>query len=330
MTDWRFQTADATTAQTWAKKWWMEPETDSYFYGQGLISQSKASCIVEFPDLEREQGYQHTFAQTRELSGAGITGDNTLEGNEEAPNVYDDAITLQQYRHAVRTYGRLSDQYPSQKESDVRKDIMELLKRWKAAKIDQLIFDALGTGLTKVVYGGDATSTATIESGDYFTTNLISKCKAYAIKATPKIMPLSIKGKQYWVMVISPDQAFDLKTRDAAWAQAQREAQARGADNPIFTGAEGIWDNVVIHVHERVSIATTWGATGALNGATGLFMGQQAGAIAYAKRRTWVEKDFDYSNKVGFAIGCILGVTKAVFNSADNAVVGVRTFRTSN
>jgi len=143
-------------------------------------------------------------------------------------------------------------------------------------------------------------------------------------------MPLSIKGKQYWVMIISPDQAFDLKTREAAWAQAQREAQARGGDDPIFTGAEGIWDNVVIHTHERVSIATNWGAGGATNGATALFLGQQAGALAYAKRRTWVEKDFDYSNKIGFAIGCILGVTKAVFNSADNAVVGVRTFRTSN
>jgi N4-gp56 family major capsid protein len=330
MADWRFQTADATTAQTWLKKWWMEPQIDSYFYGQGLIAQSKTSCIVEFPDLEQNQGYKHTFAQVRELSGAGITGDNTLEGNEEAPDVYDDAIELEQYRHAIRTYGRLSDQYPSQKEADVRADINELLRRWKAAKIDQLLFDALGTSLTKAIYGGDATSTATIEAGDYFTTNLISKCKAYAIKATPKIMPLGVKGKSYYIMLISPDQAFDLKTRDAAWAQAQREAMARGADNPIFSGAEGIWDGCVIHVHERVALATNWGAASSLNGATALFLGQQAGGLAYSKRRTWVEKDFDYSNKVGFAIGCILGVTKAVFNSSDNAVVGVRTYRTSN
>ena len=330
MADWRFETADATTAQTWLKKWWMEPETMSYFYGQGLVSTSKTSCIVEFMDLEQGQGYQHSFFQVRELSGSGITGDNTLEGQEEAPNVYDDAITLQQYRHAVRTYGRLSDQYPSQKESDVRKDIAELLKRWKAAKIDQLIFDAFGTAITKAIYGGDATTTATIESGDYFTTNLISKCKAYAIKATPKIMPLIVKGKSYWIMVISPDQAFDLKTRDSAWAQAQREAQLRSPENPIFTGAEGIWDNVIIHVHERVAIATTWGSTSDLDGATALFMGQQSGALAYSRRRTWVEKEFDYGNKIGFAIGCILGVTKAVFNSADNAIVGVRTYRTSN
>jgi hypothetical protein len=39
---------------------------------------------------------------------------------------------------------------------------------------------------------------------------------------------------------------------------------------------------------------------------------------------------FDYQNKVGFCVGSIYGVTKIVFNSADNAVVGVDTNRTSN
>jgi len=329
MADWQFEAADNTTAQTWQKRWWIEAKSESYFYGQGLISKNEdTAVIVEFGDLEASQGYQHTFAQVRNLSGAGILGDATLEGNEEVPNVYDDAITLNQYRNAIRTYGRLSDQYPSDK--GVRQWAKNLLKRWKADKIDQLLFDALGTSLTKAIYGGDATSTATIEAGDYFTTNIISKCKAYALKATPKIVPIPIKGKKYWVMVISPDQAFDLKTRDAAWAQAQREAQMRGGENPIFSGAEGIWDQVVIHVHERIPVSAVWGAGSNLNGATSYFLGLQAGAIAYAKRRTWVEKGFDYGNKAGFAIGSILGVTKAVFNSSDNAIVGVRTYRTSN
>lgn len=39
---------------------------------------------------------------------------------------------------------------------------------------------------------------------------------------------------------------------------------------------------------------------------------------------------FDYQNKAGFCIGSIYGVTKAVFNSADLAVVGVYTYRTNN
>jgi N4-gp56 family major capsid protein len=143
-------------------------------------------------------------------------------------------------------------------------------------------------------------------------------------------MPCSIKGKKYHVVVISPDQEFDLKERDAAWAQAQREAMRPGFDNPIFSGMSGMWNNTIIHVHERVPIATTWGSGANLNGATAMFLGCGAGGIAYAKRKIWNEKTFDYGNKVGFAIGAIYGVTKAVFNSADNSVVGVRTFRTNN
>ncbi len=329
MADWTFTTSDALTAQTWAKSWWIEAKTESYFYGQGLVGSDETnSIVVEFSDLEREQGYQHTFGQVRELSGAGISGDAIMEGNEEEPSVYDDAITLDQKRNAIRTKGKLSDQYPSDKA--VRKWAQVLLKRWMADTIDQDLFTALGTSLTKAIYGGDATSTATIEAGDYMTTNLISKCKAYAKKATPKIMPVSIMGKKYYIMLISPDQEFDLKTRDAAWAQAQREAQQRGDANPIFSGAAGIWDQCVIHVHERIPLATTWGSGSNLNGATGFFMGVAAAAIAYAKRKIWNEKTFDYGNKVGFCIGAIKGETKCVFNSADNAIVGVRTYRTNN
>jgi N4-gp56 family major capsid protein len=329
MADWTFTTADALTAQTYAKKWWIEAKTDSYFYGHGLVGPGVDNIVVEFPDLEQNQGYRHTFGQVRELSGSGITGDSTMEGNEEVPNVYDDAITISQLRNAVRSAGKLSEQYPSDKA--VRGWAEELLKRWMSATLDQSLFTALGASLTKNIYGGDATSTASIEAGDYMTTSLISKCVAYAKKATPMIEGKSINGSKKFVCVISPDQAFDLRTRDAAWAQAQREILAsKGESNPIFTDALGSWNNTIIHEHERVAITAVWGGGSNLNGATGLFMGIQAAGIAYAKRKIWNEKTFDYGNKVGFCIGVIVGVTKAVFNSADNAVVGICTYRTSN
>lgn len=329
MADWTFTTSDNLTSETWAKRWWIEAKTESYFYGQGLIGPSEENdIIVEFPDLEREQGYQHSFGQVRNLSGSGISGDADLEGAEEVPDVYDDAIGINQKRNAIRTKGKLSDQYPSDKA--VRGWAERLLKRWMADTIDQDLFTALDTSITKAVYGGDATSAATIAAGDYMTLALISKSVAYSKKATPKIMPCSIKGKKYYVIVISPDQEFDLKERDAAWAQAQREAMKPGLDNPIFTGAAGVWNNTIIHVHERVPISVAFGSSSSLNGATAMFMGVACAGIAYAKRKVWNEKTFDYGNKVGFAIGAIYGVTKAVFNSADNSLVGVRTYRTNN
>lgn len=329
MADWTFTTADALTAQTWAKKWWIEAKTDSYFYGHGFVGGGIDNIIVEFPELEQNQGYQHTYGQVRELAGAGISGDSTMEGNEDVPDVFDDNITINQRRNAVRSAGKLSEQYPSDKA--VRSWAEELLKRWMAALIDQDLFDALGTSATKAIYGGDATTTATIEAGDYFTTGLISKAVAYAKKATPMIVGKTISGSRWYVVVISPDQAFDMRTRDASWAQAQREIlAAQGEKNPIFTDALGKWNNTVIHEHQRVAISTTWGSGTNLTGASGLFMGIQAGAIAYAKRKIWDEETFDYANKVGFCIGAIYGTSKSVFNSADNALVEIRTYRSNN
>ena len=329
MADWTFTTADALTAQTWAKKWWIVAKTESYFYGQGFIGPNEGNnIIVEFNDLEVNQGYQHTYGQIRELTGGGVTGDSTMEGNEEVPLTYDDQITLNQKRNAIRTAGRLSEQYKSDKET--RKWATELLKRWMAGVIDQDIFDALGTSCTKELFGGDATTTATIEAGDYMTLALISKAGAYGAKATPEIVGPSISGQRYFVVVMSPDQAFDMKTRDAGWQQAQREATPPGDNNRLFTGRLGIWDKTVLHSHKRVAISVVWGSGANLAGATALFMGIGSGGIAYATRKIWDEKTFDYGNKVGFCIGSIYGVSKSVFNSADNAIVAVRTYRTNN
>ena len=329
MADWTFTTASAEARQSWAKKFWIEAKEESYWYGMGAIGPSEDNdIIVEAAELEREQGYTHKFFQVRNLNGAGIQSDNTMEGNEEVPDTYDDAVTIDQWRNAVRTDGRLSDQYPSDKA--LHEWAKRLLKRWMAEKIDQDIFDGLGGSSTKILYGGDATTTATIESGDYMTLALIAKATAYAEKATPQIIGKAKGGMRQWLCCMAIDQAYDLSERDAAWAQAQREAMARGPGNPIFHNTMGIHKDCALTKHRKIPLSTNWGATAALNGASALFVGTAAGLIAYAKRKIWDEKTFDYGNKAGFCIGAIYGFTKAVFNSADNAVVQINTFRTSN
>ncbi|MDD5540747.1 MAG: N4-gp56 family major capsid protein, partial [Candidatus Marinimicrobia bacterium] len=196
--------------------------------------------------------------------------------------------------------------------------------------IDQLIFTAVEGSATKTIYGGDATTTGTLEAGDYMTLSLISKCVTYAKKATPLVVGPTYKGKQVpGIIVISPDQAADLMERDASWNQSRMEAAIRGNDNPIFTGALGAHRNVPIHEHSRCATSTTWGS-GAVNGAQASFMGCQAAAIAYSKKKIWEEKTFDYQNKTGFCIGAILGVTKLVMNSNDIGYIAVDTMRSNN
>jgi len=328
MADWEFTTANALTAQQWAGKWWIGVKKESWFYDNGMIgSDQNNDVIVEFADLKQKPGYQLTYGQIRELSGAGILGDADMEGQEEAPVTYDDAITINQYRNAIRTQGKLSEQYKSDQET--RKWAQTLLERWKAGTVDQLLFTAIGTSCTKYIYGGDATATTDIEAGDYMTLSLIAKAVAYGDKATPQIVGRSKGGQRETVCVMAIDQRFDLKKYDASWKQAQLEAMQRGPDNLIFKKAIGKHEDCALFAHIRAPLATTWG-TGAINGATAFFMGAGAGAIAVVKDKTWEEKTFDYGNKVGFCIGAMLGVSKSVFNSADNAVVAIATNRTNN
>jgi len=328
MADWTFATGDALTRKEWADKWWIEAKTESFFYGNGFVGPDENNFIVELKDLENAQGDNITYGQVREVSGAGVAADGDMEGNENDVTVYDDDVTLTQIRNAIRTAGKQTEQLASES-NGLRKWAKVLLKRWMASTIDQAFFTDLAGSATKVLYGGDATQTSDVAAGDYMTLQLISKAVAYAAKATPEIVGKTIKGKETFVCVMAPDQAFDLTERDAAWAQAQREAQKRGDSNPIFHRAMGIHKDTALHSHKKVALATTWGG-GSINGASAIFMGINSGVIAYAKRRIWDEKTFDYRNKVGFCIGSIYGTSKSVFNSADNAVVLLRTFRTSN
>jgi N4-gp56 family major capsid protein len=325
--DWSVATGDAVARKVWAKDAFIEGKTESYFYGQGLVGQGPNNIVMERPELEGNQGDTVHVFQIREISGAGVANDGMMEGAEVAPNVYDDAIVLTQIRQAIRTAGRESEMRSL---LDMRKWMKELLARWYGAYIDQLIFTAVEGSATKTIYGGDATTTGTLEAGDYMTLSLISKCVTYAKKATPLVVGPTYKGKQVpGIIVISPDQAADLMERDASWNQSRMEAAIRGNDNPIFTGALGAHRNVPIHEHSRCATSTTWGS-GAVNGAQASFMGCQAAAIAYSKKKIWEEKTFDYQNKTGFCIGAILGVTKLVMNSNDIGYIAVDTMRSNN
>lgn len=330
MADWTYETGDALTRKAWAKKWLMEGKPMSYYYANGLVgSDEENDYIAELMDLEKDQGDRITIGQVRDLAGDGVTGDSTMENNEESPSVYDDTITLNYYRNAVRLAGRMSGQRPA--DNKLREKANKLLRRWLAnTRIDQDIFTAIADSPTKAIYGGDAISTATIDSTDYFTLDLVSKAVVYAEKATPEIFGKMVDGEAVFQCVISPDQKFDVMRRDASWGQAQREAVARSKNNPIFKNSVGMHQSTVIRSHKRVAIATDWGSGSNVNGATALFMGVGAGSIAYAKRVTYDVEAFDYSNKVGFCIGTLMGVTKNVFNSLDNAVVAIRTARSNN
>jgi N4-gp56 family major capsid protein len=366
---------DALRPEIWAKELYADVMDNLYFTQSGLMGEGSNNIIEVKKDLVKGNGDTITVGLTAKLTGAGVSGDDELEGNEEAINAYSEAVVINQKRFAVRLTGQLDEKKNAY---DMRQDAKEKLSIRMQEFIERQMFLKLGSvslttliDVNGVTYSADAiwsnspNQVPTADSGagygtrylcadytngadslattDLITPELISRCKVKALLASPKIQPLRINGEAHYVMFIHPWQAYDLKN-NATFNQARREAEVRGSSNPIFTGALGVWDNVIIKEHEYVPFLDISGGGLTPNNfelaATGtdysadcfraILCGKQAAVFAQAKNpQGWVEETFDYKNKVGFATGLIGGIQKLQFNSKDYAVVTLDTSATA-
>jgi N4-gp56 family major capsid protein len=361
---------DALRPELWQKELYKDVMDNLYF--SKFMGEGENNIVQIKSQLKKSKGDQVTIPLTAKLTGSGVTGDSELEGNEEAINAYSDAIAIDQIRNAVRLTGKLDEQKNAY---DMRMDAKNKLSIWAQEFIERQFFLKLGgvnnTTITDVNgttvgtratwsnapdrvpnddtgngYGdrylcADYTSGAdSLASTDLITPELISRARVKAKLASPMVKPLRIEGKDYYVMWVHPWQAYDLKN-NATYAQAQREAQVRGDSNPIFTGALGVWDGVVVHEHEYVpfldisAVGNNFFAAGAGTdiGADcfrAVLCGQQAlGFVQTQDSFMMNEKTFDYGNKVGYATSLIGGIQKVTFNSKDYGVIAVDTAATS-
>lgn len=360
--------ASANRPKLWEKMLFADVMDDLYFMQNGLMGEGENNIIQVKTGLSKQKGNTINVSLTAKLTGNGVDGDNELEGNEEEISAYSDDIVIDQKRFGVVLTGALDEQINAY---DMRMDAKEKLKiRWTEFMEQQFFLKLAGvtnTSLTDVngIVVGTACAwsnspnivpTADTDAGygarylnaNYvsgaanmtdahtFTPGLISKAKTKAKLASPKIQPLRIDGQDHYVMFIHPWQADDLKN-DATYNAARRDAAERGNKNPIFTGALGVWDNVILFEHEYVpyldvSVAGnsfTGVATGtdfAVDSARALLVGKQAGLFAQCKNPNgWVEETRDYKNVTGFAGGLIGGIQKLTFNSKDYSVIAVDT-----
>ena len=323
-----FTTNSAETVKLWNEKLFRDSVKESYF--ARFMGTGSDSIVQVKTDLESGKGDRVRFAIRMRLTGAGVTEGQTLEGNEENLTTHTTNLTLKQWRHAVRDDGAMSRQRAL---FSISEESQAALKDRVTEKIDQECFDAYNaTTPTKIVYASTATSDATLTTSMLLTPDLISKMKAgaetgYNRTQTP-IRPIMIGGKKHFVLLIHPDVGYDLK-QNTIWQGAQQSGNIRGLSNPIFTGALGMWDNVIVHEHENVPIAKTYGSGGNVPGANCLFLGAQSLLWAWGQRPKTVRKDFDFDNEQAFATGMIYDVAKPIFNSLDYGSAGLHVARTS-
>lgn len=99
-------------------------------------------------------------------------------------------------------------------------------------------------------------------------------------------------------------QVYDLQGSQA-WEQAHREISGlrEHNDNPIFSGALGLWNGCIIYSHDKVITGSDAGPGSDVPYADALFFGYQAGLWAEAQQAPdWVEKSFDYGKTKMIAV----------------------------
>src|SRR3990167_8509938 len=152
MADTEFATGAAETVKRWASKLWVEMPREIY-WGK-FMKENDMNAVIEVKrDLEGNPGDQLTFTLLRKLSGAGVSGDEVLEGQEEQMNHFSDTVTLDQVRNAVRLKGRLSERRTA---FDQRMSAKNVLKTWLAEYIDDecLTQFTTGTAASRIGLGG--------------------------------------------------------------------------------------------------------------------------------------------------------------------------------
>jgi N4-gp56 family major capsid protein len=145
------------------------------------------------------------------------------------------------------------------------------------------------------------------------------------------VRPVKVDGSEWFLWFLHPYQVTDIRTNTSTgqWLDIQKAAMTGGevSDNPIFSGALGAYNNVILHKEQRIStgVSSASASTAVPTVRRSVFAGAQAATMAFGResgkeKYTWVEELFDYENQLGVSAGCILGLKATTFN---NSVFGL-------
>lgn len=344
----------------WSRDLAVEFLSTSYF-NRKFVGKTQTSLIQQKSDLESDAGDTITFDLSVQLRGRPISGDNRAQGREESLKFFQDQVMIDQLRKPVSAGGKMSRKRTVHNLREVAK--ARLAEFW-AEYFDQTCFIYCsgargmnedfyeGTDYTghagnpiqspdaaHILFGGSAVSKATITSTDTMSRDLIERAsnKAKMMRArdvkTANLMPIMVDGAERYVLLMNPDQEFQLRTSQGtnSWTELQKAAAtAEGSKNKLFTGALGMIDNIVLHSHKSAIRFSDYGASGDLPAARAMFLGRQAAVVAYGtpggRRLSWQEEEVDYGNEPTVVAGMIFGIKKTRFNDRDFGAVAIDTY----
>lgn len=306
LTNFGLLTSEQKTA--WSRTLWKQARNKSFI--NRFLGNDSGSMIQHITELKKsEKGARAVITLLADLTGDGVAGDRTLEGNEEGMQTFDQVIRIDQLRHANRHEGRMADQKSI---VEFRGNSKDVLSYWLADRIDQIAFLTLsgipytmsnkgvlrvGSDLKNLEFAADVTTpsngrrlqwdnsgtvgqgtlvpsgtTAAVTALDVPCWNMFMAAKAYAKDRYIRGVGGN-GGEEVYHAFLTPSAMLKLK-QDPDYIANLRHAQQRGDGNAIFTGGSVLIDGV--HLHEFRHVYNTAAApSGSKWGAGGTVDGCQ-------------------------------------------------------
>lgn len=347
---------DPKAQKKWSGSLFIDTVKKSYFERK-FTSESDNSVIQRLTELDSGPGDTISYDLSVQLRGDPTYGDKVADGSEEDLKFFTDQVYIDQMRKPVSAGGKMTRKRTAHNLRTVAK---ERLSDYWAKFMDEMHFIYLSgaRGINEdftvatdwaghasnpiqapdaghILYGGDATTKDSISSDDIMKREVIERAavKARMMRAldptTANMLPVKINGEDHYCMVMSPFDEHNLRVSDTqGWLEIQKAAAgSEGRNNPIFKGSLGMINNVVLHAHESAIRFDDYGSGFNLPASRSLFMGRQAGVVAYGTegglRFSWKEETKDYGNQHNVIAGTIIGVKKTRFNGKDFGVMAI-------
>ena len=341
---------DSEVQKLWSKRVQTEALLNTQI-GKFLGDDDKSLGCIE-TSTTKESGDRVTTTLRMRLTGAGVTELQPLEGNEEALVTYNDNVVINEIGHAVRRHKGISDQRIPW---SVGMQNNDALVDWWAERLDKWAFnhlcgyvketDTRYTGFNATIAPStgrhiwcstDHTTDASLDSDDIFALTHLDRAREIATTGSssghPRIRPIkaAMAGGGYgemYVAFLHPTQVTQLRRSTSQWMDIQNSMLQGGyiKENPIFNGALGVYNKVVLHESEFCTPGLD-SLSDVSNTRRAVFCGAQALTVAFGKgysasKGKITEETFDYDREAGQSLVSVSGMKKTQFNSVDYGTI---------